>query len=45
MNIIELQCLKTVPDIIHEYSAAIKRNQTPLVIDNGKYSIGFNECG
>lgn len=38
MSIIELQGLKTVPDVIHEYNAATKRNQTPLIIDNGKYN-------
>lgn len=36
MNIFELQSFKTVPDIIHEYGAEIKKNQTPLIIDNGK---------
>lgn len=37
MDIIELQCLKIVPDIVHEYSSEIKQNQIPLVIDNGMY--------
>lgn len=39
MNIIELQCFKTVPDVVQEYSSTIKRNQTPLVIENGKLMI------
>lgn len=39
MDVIELQCFKTVPDIIHEYNATVKQNQTPLVIDNGKNSL------
>lgn len=38
MNIFELQGFKTVPDVVHEYSAHIKNNQTPLIIDNGKYN-------
>lgn len=36
MNLFDLQNIKTVPDVIHEYSAHIKNSQTPLVIDNGK---------
>lgn len=43
MNIIELQCSKIVPDIVQEYSATIKRNQTPLVIDNGKLKYEKNK--
>lgn len=35
MNVFELQCLKIVPDIVNEYTSTIKRNQTPLVIENG----------
>lgn len=37
MSIIELQGFKVVPDIIHEYNPQVKANQTPLIIDNGKY--------
>lgn len=36
MSVFELQGFKTVPDIIHEYNAITKKNQTPLIIDNGK---------
>lgn len=41
MNVFELQCLKVVPDIVHEYTSTIKRNQTPLVIENGKFSLSL----
>ncbi|XP_031622283.1 actin-related protein 5 [Contarinia nasturtii] len=37
MSIFELQGLKIVPDIIHEYKEHTKANQTPLIIDNGSY--------
>lgn len=43
MNTIELEAFKTVPDIIYEYSAQIKRNQTPLIIDNGTSTINSLE--
>lgn len=39
MDVIELQCLKAVPDIVHEYSSSIKQNHIPLVIDNGMYMV------
>lgn len=35
MSIVELKSFKIVPDIIHEYSAQIKEQQIPLIIDNG----------
>lgn len=39
MEILELRDVKTVPDIIHEYSTEIKNELTPLIIDNGMYRI------
>ncbi|XP_034949594.1 actin-related protein 5 [Chelonus insularis] len=38
MDIVELKDEKTVPDIIHVYSERIKKESTPLVIDNGSYN-------
>lgn len=35
MSIIELKGLKTVPDIVHEYTPSIKIGVVPLIIDNG----------
>lgn len=35
MSIIELKGLKTVPDIVHEYTPSIKGTAVPLIIDNG----------
>lgn len=35
MSIIELKGLKTVPDIVHEYTPSIKSGAIPLVLDNG----------
>lgn len=37
MSLFQLEGLKVVPDIIHEYSPKTKTNQTPLIIENGKY--------
>lgn len=36
--------MKSVPDIVHEYSARVKNESIPLVIDNGNlYFITINE--
>lgn len=35
MSIIELKGLRTVPDIVHEYTPSIKGSAVPLIIDNG----------
>ncbi|XP_059622418.1 actin-related protein 5 [Phlebotomus argentipes] len=37
MNIFALKDIKTVPDIVHEYSPDYKGTNIPLVIDNGSY--------
>lgn len=37
MSVFELQGFKVVPDIIHEYNEQTKRNQTPIIIENGKH--------
>lgn len=41
MNIIELNAIKTIPDIVHEYSPSLKSNSVPLIIDNGEKSNMF----
>ncbi|KAK9506840.1 hypothetical protein O3M35_008702 [Rhynocoris fuscipes] len=38
MEILEFKDVKTVPDIFHPYTNAIKNNSVPLVIDNGSYN-------
>ncbi|XP_068991223.1 actin-related protein 5 isoform X1 [Neodiprion pinetum] len=38
MEIFELKDIKTVPDLVYEYSAKIKNDATPLIIDNGSYN-------
>ncbi|KAK0180138.1 hypothetical protein PV327_005810 [Microctonus hyperodae] len=38
MDILELKDVKSVPDIVHEYSARVKNESIPLVIDNGSYN-------
>ncbi|XP_075238261.1 actin-related protein 5 isoform X2 [Lycorma delicatula] len=38
MEILELKDAKTVPDLVHFYSAVLHDNATPLVIDNGSYN-------
>lgn len=44
MDILELKDVKSVPDIVHEYSARVKNESIPLVIDNGNlYFITINK--
>ncbi|XP_012263485.1 actin-related protein 5 [Athalia rosae] len=38
MEILELKDSKTVPDIVYEYSAKVRNESTPLIIDNGSYN-------
>lgn len=35
MNTYQLKDMKTVPDIVHEYSKDLKNNHVPIIIDNG----------
>ncbi|KAK6630410.1 hypothetical protein RUM43_014755 [Polyplax serrata] len=35
MNTYQLKDVKTVPDIVHEYSKDLKNNHVPIIIDNG----------
>lgn len=35
MNTFQLKDVKTVPDIVHEYSREIRENHIPIIIDNG----------
>uniref|UniRef100_A0A1B0D501 Uncharacterized protein n=2 Tax=Phlebotomus papatasi TaxID=29031 RepID=A0A1B0D501_PHLPP len=37
MSVFTLKDVKTVPDIVHEYSPSYKGTSVPLVIDNGSY--------
>lgn len=37
MNLFNFKDLKTVQDVVVEYSPAVKNNSLPLVIDNGLY--------
>ncbi|GJQ83179.1 Arp5 [Trypoxylus dichotomus] len=37
MEILTFQDLKTLPDIVHEYSPSLKDNNIPIIIDNGSY--------
>ncbi|XP_030760914.1 actin-related protein 5 [Sitophilus oryzae] len=37
MEILQFVDAKTVPDIVHEYTPALRNNSVPIIIDNGSY--------
>lgn len=37
MDLLEFKDIKTIPDIIHPYTETLKRNNIPIIIDNGSY--------
>ncbi|XP_073985752.1 actin-related protein 5 isoform X2 [Rhodnius prolixus] len=38
MDILEFKDIKTVPDIVHQYTSNLRNNSIPIVIDNGSYN-------
>lgn len=36
MDILDIKDFKTIPDVYHTYTTALRTSQTPIVIDNGK---------
>lgn len=40
-NVLILKDLKTVPDIIHEYTA--KEQKSALIIDNGSFMVNISD--
>ncbi|XP_066139076.1 actin-related protein 5-like isoform X2 [Euwallacea fornicatus] len=38
MEIVQFIDVKTVPDIVHPYTASLRNNSVPIVIDNGSYT-------
>lgn len=39
MELLEFKDTKTIPDIVHLYEPSLKRNCTPVIIDNGMYTL------
>lgn len=39
MELLEFKDTKTIPDIVHLYEPFLKKNSTPIIIDNGMYSL------
>lgn len=39
MDILEFKDKKTVPDVVLEYTSALKNNAVPIIIDNGEFNV------
>lgn len=37
MEVLQFKDPKCTPDIVHPYTPALRNNNTPIIIDNGKF--------